>query len=65
VIPSVLNGANEEAVAAFLQGRIKFLEIAETVMKVTREFENVSDPTVDEIISAGLEARARVRALLG
>lgn len=32
--PTVLNAANEEAVAAFLGGRIGFLEIAHTVEKV-------------------------------
>ena len=41
VIPSVLNGANEEAVAVFLRGEIKFPEIAKAVMKVTKDFENI------------------------
>jgi 1-deoxy-D-xylulose-5-phosphate reductoisomerase len=30
-MPAVLNAANEMAVAAFLQGRIKFMDIAKTV----------------------------------
>lgn len=33
-MPVVLNGANEEAVAAFLQGRLSFPEIASTVGRV-------------------------------
>lgn len=64
VIPSVLNGANEEAVAAFLQEKIKFPAISEAVMKVTSEFANKNEPTLEDIISAGFEARARVRELL-
>ncbi len=64
VIPSVLNGANEEAVAKFLKGEIKFPAIAETVMKVTDNFENITDPDTEDIISAGFEARRRVRELI-
>ncbi len=65
VIPSVLNGANEEAVAIFLSGKMPISEIAPAVMKVTREFENIENPCVEDIIKAGLEARRCVRELLG
>lgn len=64
VIPSVLNGANEEAVATFLKGKIKFTDIAQAVMKVTTEFENIKAPDADKIIEAGFEARRKVAELL-
>ncbi len=64
VIPSVLNGANEEAVSAFLKGSVKYPAIAETVMKITEDFENLQDPDAEEIIGAGLEARRRAAELL-
>ncbi|MBE6544080.1 MAG: 1-deoxy-D-xylulose-5-phosphate reductoisomerase, partial [Ruminococcaceae bacterium] len=64
VIPSVLNGANEEAVSAFLKGGVKYPAIAETVMKITEDFENLQDPDAEEIIGAGLEARRRAAELL-
>ncbi|MBT5833801.1 MAG: 1-deoxy-D-xylulose-5-phosphate reductoisomerase [Deltaproteobacteria bacterium] len=37
--PAVLNGANETVVTAFLGGEIRFVEIAETVAAVIKDFE--------------------------
>lgn len=65
VIPSVLNGANEEAVAAFLRGEIKFPMISEAVMKITEEFENIASPDAATIIASGVEARRRTAQYLG
>ncbi len=62
VIPSVLNGANEEAVKLFLNGKISFADITERVISVTEKFENVVCPSLDDIINCGMEARRRVAA---
>lgn len=39
--PAVLNGANEETVAAFLQEKIKFLDISNTLDSVMQQFEEI------------------------
>jgi 1-deoxy-D-xylulose-5-phosphate reductoisomerase len=57
--PTVLNAANEIAVAAFLAGRIGFLEIA---MVVERTLERVTAPPADDlqhIVALDQDARAR------
>ncbi len=50
VMPTVLNAANEVAVAAFLQDKIGFLDIAEYVEKVMNSYENKLNPTIEDII---------------
>jgi 1-deoxy-D-xylulose-5-phosphate reductoisomerase len=56
-LPAVLNAANEAAVAAFLDARLPFLEIASTVAAAMDEHENVPDPRLDDILAADAWAR--------
>lgn len=63
IIPSCLNGANEEAVGLFLEGKIKFTDITELVIKVTEGFENIQSPDIDTIIESGYIARRKVAEL--
>ena len=60
--PGVLNAANEEAVAAFLAGRIGFLDIALIVDKVLSVYDPASPETIDEALMLDAETR-RVAAL--
>ena len=62
--PTAVNGANEEAVALFLAGKIKFLQIAELVEKALLKTENVADFTVEDILNADQNARRLVRELV-
>ena len=55
--PGVLNAANEVAVAAFLAGRIGFLEIALIVDKVLERYEPHAPETIDEALMIDAEAR--------
>ncbi len=55
--PTILNGANEIAVEAFLQRRIGFLEIAGTVARVLEALGPQPADTLDEVV--GLDAAAR------
>ena len=55
--PSVLNAANEAAVAAFLDHRINLLQIADVVEKTMASHRLVSDPTLFDILSADAWAR--------
>ncbi len=64
-LPAVLNAANEVAVAHFLRGDIKFLEITDTVNEVLYSMSEAKKVTaLDEIILADREARERAQALL-
>ncbi|MGP3560983.1 MULTISPECIES: 1-deoxy-D-xylulose-5-phosphate reductoisomerase [Geobacillus] len=63
-LPVVLNAANEEAVAAFLAGRIPFLAIEEWIERALERHQPVSDPQLEEIREIDAEARAYVRSLL-
>ena len=60
--PGVLNAANEEAVAAFLAGRIGFLDIALIVDKVLSVYNPGSPENIDEALMLDAETR-RVAAL--
>jgi 1-deoxy-D-xylulose-5-phosphate reductoisomerase len=65
-LPGIYNAANEEAVAGFVDGRIGFLAIVDTVAGVIAEADGWSaDPaTVDDVMAADRWARARARELL-
>ena len=62
--PAVYNAANEQAVAAFLAGRIGFLEIVETVERVLGEHAGVTTPDLGAVLNAERWARARADELL-
>jgi 1-deoxy-D-xylulose-5-phosphate reductoisomerase len=57
--PAVMNAANEVAVASFLAGRTRFLDIFHTVEKALAKVASVSDPSLDAIVAADAETRAR------
>ena len=64
VAPAVLNGANEVAVAAFLQSRISFSQIAETVARTMDIIEQGSDACLEDILRADAAARKAADALI-
>lgn len=62
--PIALNAANEEAVSAFLCGRLNFAVIPEIVESVMETFRGKSFPTLEQILAVDHEARMRARALV-
>ena len=64
--PAVYNAANEQCVAAFLAGRIGFLDIVTTVERVVDEHDGTpaGSLTLDGVLAAELWARARADELL-
>jgi 1-deoxy-D-xylulose-5-phosphate reductoisomerase len=58
----VLNAANEEAVAAFLERKIAFLEIGQLNEQCMRNISNVLNPRYEDFVSADAQARAYVKA---
>ncbi len=61
---TVLNGANEEAVAAFLAGRIPFGAITRTVMHALDRLPSLPADTLDDIYTADRLARETSRKYL-
>lgn len=58
--PAAVNGANEQAVALFLDRKISFLQIGELVSDVLGKFAGRNNFTVDDIINTDREAREMV-----
>jgi len=58
VAPGIFNAANEIAVDAFTQKRIKFVEIAEIVEKTLETINNREPATIDEVLEYDSQARA-------
>ena len=54
-MPTVFNAANEKAVAQFLKGQIRYLEIEDTIRKAMQEHTVIAHPTLEEIIRIGEE----------
>ncbi|WP_432705994.1 1-deoxy-D-xylulose-5-phosphate reductoisomerase [Actinoallomurus iriomotensis] len=67
--PAVYNGANEECVAAFLNGSVRFPAIVDTVARVVSEHMSGSGArtpaalTLDDVLAADDWARTRAREL--
>jgi 1-deoxy-D-xylulose-5-phosphate reductoisomerase len=56
-LPAVLNAANEVAVEAFVNRKINFLQITETVRCTMDAHKIISQPTLDQILEADAWAR--------
>lgn len=56
-ILTAMNAANEAAVAAFLQGKITFLEIDETIERVMQAHQNIAVPDLQTILHVDSETR--------
>ncbi|WP_402375377.1 1-deoxy-D-xylulose-5-phosphate reductoisomerase [Isoptericola rhizosphaerae] len=65
--PAVYNAANEQGVAAFLDGRVGFCDIVDTVERVLGEHDGVApdDVTLESVETAEAWARHRADELLG
>jgi 1-deoxy-D-xylulose-5-phosphate reductoisomerase len=63
-LPSVLNAANEEAVAAFLDGRIPFTAIPESILAVMDAHRPQPVRNLGDVLAADAWARAQARDVL-
>lgn len=63
-MPAVLNAANEQAVALFLEEQIQFLDIPRLIEQVCDRFtgQNQANPSLDDILAADQWARQAVLA---
>ena len=62
--PCAFNAANEVAVAAFLAGRLAFLDIAEVVAETLAAVDGAPARDLDELVAADAEARRLVEGAL-
>ncbi|MDP4133260.1 MAG: 1-deoxy-D-xylulose-5-phosphate reductoisomerase [Bacillota bacterium] len=62
-MPAAMNGANEEAVAKFLNDKCGFLDISEYVQRAMDNHKKKDNPNLQDILEADLEAREFVRRL--
>ena len=58
----VLNGANEEAVAAYLKDEIGFYDISDSIRYALDTIPVIQNPTLEQILEADRQARAAARA---
>jgi 1-deoxy-D-xylulose-5-phosphate reductoisomerase len=62
--PCAFNAANEVAVAAFLEGRLPFLGIAEVVERALSTVDGAPAADLDELVAADVETRRAAEAML-
>ncbi len=62
--PAILNAANETAVAAFLAGRIGFLDIAAIVAEVLAQYEPDAPVTLSDVVAIDAEARHKAASVM-
>ncbi|MBB5789901.1 1-deoxy-D-xylulose-5-phosphate reductoisomerase [Jiangella mangrovi] len=63
--PAVYNAANEECLAAFVAGRLRFPGIVDTIARILDEYGGGDARSVDDVAAAEHWARARARELAG
>ncbi|MDH4169029.1 MAG: 1-deoxy-D-xylulose-5-phosphate reductoisomerase [Acidimicrobiia bacterium] len=62
--PAWLNAANEEAVAAFLQGRIAWIDIAEVLKETLHSHDGTKADSLDAVLAADRRSRAVARTVV-
>ena len=62
---AIINAADEEAVFAFLEGRIKLYDIYEITEKIYSSYTPILNPTIDEIFETDREIRIKTKELMG
>lgn len=64
-VPAAMNGANEEAVALFLAGKMKYLQIFDIVREAAEKAIYIEHPTEEDIFETDRLAREYVRRRIG
>lgn len=62
---ATLNAANEVAVAAFLQGKLRFLQLPEIVAETLASLGNTALSSLEDVLAADGLARAKAQGLIG
>lgn len=59
-LPTVLNAANERAVALFLDRKIRYLQIPELIQECMERHKNIAEPTLGQILETEQEVYAYI-----
>lgn len=62
--PVCMNAANEEAVFAFLENKIKFLDIYDITKKIFDSYNGIENPDIDTIIEEDEKIRIKTREII-
>ena len=62
--PCILNAANEIAVAAFLKGEIRFVDMPKLIAKTMEKIPFITRPSYDDYVSTNIEARKYASSIL-
>lgn len=60
-MPAVMNAANEVAVQAFLDGRIRFTQIADIIAKAMNTFPHIKQPSLEDYFMTDREVRTELQ----
>lgn len=63
-LPTTFNAANEIAVAEFLKGRIKFLQIYDVIEETISRRTNKKNPALEDLYAEDLESREIAKSIL-
>ena len=63
-LPCAFNAANEESVYAFLDNKIKYLDIPMTIEKIIVRHQNILQPVIEDIEQTDAETRRLTRVIL-
>lgn len=63
-LPCAFNAANEEAVYAFLDNKIKYLDIPYITSSVIEQHNNILQPKIEDIEAADVAARQKAREII-
>ena len=62
-IGTVINAVNDVCVEAFLNGKIKFTDIASIIERVTNEYDNKQAENIDHILEIDSYAKTKAKIL--
>jgi 1-deoxy-D-xylulose-5-phosphate reductoisomerase len=63
--PAVLNAADEVAVSAFMENKIRFIDLPEIIEKILARHDSIKDPSLDDILQADRWARKETKKIIG
>ena len=63
-MPTVYNAANERAVALFLQGKIKYLDIPDIIEECMKKHQIIDNPNLEEILEVEQKTYLNIDELL-
>ena len=63
-MPCVLNAANEVAVEAFLEGKIRFLDMPDVIEKTLQKGSFIEKPGLEDYENTDFESRRLARSFL-